>query len=143
MPTSKPWTTNFLLLEPPNTVKYALLALLELAKSSDQTPITLKDIAAKQLIPESDLGNILLSLWQSGLVQSYQGVNGGYVLNCQPWQITLLDVVISVENQPLTKIFQSDSPERVVIHRLWQDAENAVWKSLQRQTLDDLSKNWV
>ena len=72
MQSISPDPDNFLLLELPAKVKYALLALLELVTSfSDQKFITIPDIVAKQPIPERYLEQILMSLKRNGIVKSY------------------------------------------------------------------------
>lgn len=121
-------------------VKYGLLVLLELADYPvDQKPLTIKDIAARQPIPERYLEQLLASLRQGGLVKSLRGARGGYQLARQPCQITLLQVVVSTESQ--RKRFKNSghlNPDRESIRSLWQDAITASEIVLQQYTLQDL-----
>lgn len=60
--------------------KYALRALVALAKQPTGKPIFIGDIAASQAIPKKFLEQILLELKHHGLVLSRRGKAGGYGL---------------------------------------------------------------
>ncbi|PSB16166.1 hypothetical protein C7B61_01810 [filamentous cyanobacterium CCP1] len=60
-------------------------------------PIKINEITANQPIPDRYLEQILTSLRRSGIVQSQRGARGGYLLTREPWQITLLEIVSSIE----------------------------------------------
>jgi len=131
---------NSSLFELPSRVKYALLALMELAQVfQSEKAMTVKEIATKQPIPERYLEQVLVSLRQSGLVQSYRGARGGYVLTKEPWQITLLEVVMAVEGQQsINKRSSFPSGERTIIQQVWQEAQIKAQEILQQQTIGDL-----
>src|ERR687891_1741806 len=76
-----------MLAEPRKTVpmlsqkaKYALRALLVLAKEGDDKPVLISDIAERHNLPKKFLEQILLDLKHHGLVQSWRGRSGGYAL---------------------------------------------------------------
>ena len=60
--------------------KYALRALIALAKHAPDKPIFIGDIAESQKIPKKFLEQILLDLKHQGLVASRRGKAGGYGL---------------------------------------------------------------
>jgi Rrf2 family protein len=60
--------------------KYALRALIALAKQPPGAPTFIGDIAERQKIPKKFLEQILLDLKHSGLVASRRGKAGGYGL---------------------------------------------------------------
>jgi len=60
--------------------KYALRALLVLAKEGDDKPVLIADIAERHNLPRKFLEQILLDLKHHGLVQSRRGRSGGYNL---------------------------------------------------------------
>nr|WP_219904327.1 Rrf2 family transcriptional regulator [Stenomitos frigidus] len=121
-------------------VEYALLALLELAShSGDTTPLTIGQITAKQPIPDRYLEQILTGLRRDGIVQSQRGAKGGYVLARKPRQVSLLDVVASVEGDRKEKDHTNAvTLEKDVIHEVWQQASSASEAILSRCTLQDL-----
>lgn len=76
---------------------YALRAVLYLANSSPQQVIPAQVIAETEEIPIRFLLKIMRSLIQAGIIKSYRGTVGGYMLAKRPEEITLLDVVQAVE----------------------------------------------
>lgn len=68
--------------------KYALRALLALAKAGEGNTLLISEIAEAQNIPKKFLEQILLDLKHDGLVASRRGKQGGYVLLKNPAEIT-------------------------------------------------------
>ena len=66
---------------------YALRIIAMLADENRQ--IEAKAIAEKNDIPYRFTLKILRKIVQAGIIKSYRGVNGGYVLNKKPSEITL------------------------------------------------------
>lgn len=60
--------------------KYALRALLALARGEPGMPMMISDIAERQDIPKKFLEQILLDLKRHGIVESRRGKAGGYLL---------------------------------------------------------------
>lgn len=126
-------------MEPSARVEYALLALLEIASRYNQKePLKISEITAKQSIPDRYLEQILTSLRRSGIVQSQRGAKGGYLLSREPWQITLLEIINSVEGEDLDRETSSDTVEKNLVQEVWQQARSASQKVLAHYTLQDL-----
>jgi Rrf2 family protein len=121
-------------------VEYALLALLELATCyQHKEPVKITEITAHQAIPDRYLEQILTNLRRSGIVQSQRGARGGYMLARDPWQITLLEIVKSVEGDSLQKKTpKASTVEKNLVHEVWQQARTASRSVLERYTLEDL-----
>jgi Rrf2 family protein len=123
-------------------VEYALLALLELTSHyAKGEPLKVSEIAASQAIPDRYLDQILTILRRSGVVQSQRGAKGGYLLAREPWQITLLEVVSSLEGDSSSKKeenSESTTLEKSVVVEVWQQVEEASLAVLARYTLQDL-----
>ncbi|HEY9826719.1 MAG TPA: Rrf2 family transcriptional regulator, partial [Stenomitos sp.] len=78
--------------------EYALLALMALAdRFQGNDPLQIRQIAARQDIPDRYLEQLLATLRRSGLVRSQRGAKGGYMLAREPWQITVLEVIRCIE----------------------------------------------
>ena len=77
--------------------KYALRALVGLARAEPGRAVLTADLAAQQRIPKKFLEQILLLLKRSGMVQSRRGALGGYVLVKPPQDIRFLDVLRLVD----------------------------------------------
>jgi len=73
--------------------KYAVKALLALAKDGTDEPVRIADLAEREQIPKKFLEGILLSLRNHGLLQSRKGQGGGYLLAREPKDIYVGQVV--------------------------------------------------
>ncbi len=76
-----------------NKTKYALKALLVLAKEYGQGPVLISDIAQREDIPRKFLELILLELKNQGILQSKKGKGGGYALAREPQAISVGHVI--------------------------------------------------
>ena len=76
-------------------VDYALRIVLMLSR--EQKQIEAKVIAQSNGIPYRFTLKILRKIVQAGIIRSYRGVNVGYVLNCEPSQISMLDVIECID----------------------------------------------
>ena len=79
--------------------KYGLKAIFELSLHVDEGPIPVNMIASKQNIPEQYLEQIFSTLKKSKLVKSVRGAQGGYLLNEEPKNITVGDVLEKIERR--------------------------------------------
>jgi Rrf2 family protein len=77
--------------------EYGLSAVIILAKEKNKGLLQTKDIAQKGNIPQNYLEQILVVLKKSGLVQSIRGANGGYKLAKDPKDISVFEVLHSLE----------------------------------------------
>jgi Rrf2 family protein len=87
-----------------NKTEYAILSLLALAKCyADGESLQIREIAARQNIPNRYLEELLATLRRGGLIKSIRGVKGGYVLAREPQKITILDALRCIEGLPIFK----------------------------------------
>ncbi|MEJ8573546.1 Rrf2 family transcriptional regulator [Microbaculum marinum] len=73
--------------------KYALRALIALARAPRDKPLLTSDIAEGQAIPKKFLEQILLDLKHQGIVLSRRGKFGGYQLLKDPGEVTFGQVL--------------------------------------------------
>ncbi len=123
--------------------EYAILALLELATHYQKgEPLQIRQIAAKQSIPDRYLEQLLANLRRGGLVKSQRGSKGGYFLTREPWKINLFDVFVCVEGLEKLTNCEEDSkpktPDSIVVEEIWEEARQAANSVLQKYTLLDL-----
>ena len=64
-------------------------------------PRTVRELAHRLGASEAHLAKVMQRLVKAGLVSSYRGPSGGFVLSCDPAETTLLQVYEAVEG-PLT-----------------------------------------
>ncbi len=133
--------------------EYGLKAMIDLASQDEPTAVTqIKDIAARQQIPVKFLEQILLTLKNAGLLRSRAGVGGGYYLAKAPDEITLGQVVRTLDG-PLAPIpcVSQTAYERCVcddeatcgLRLTMLDVRNAIANILDQTTLADVSTRVV
>ncbi len=82
------------------SARYALYAVLELARSTASDPVSVGSIAQRHRIPETALAKVFQRLVRSGLVVGTRGPRGGYLLARPASRITVLDVMTVFEPVP-------------------------------------------
>ncbi|API60017.1 transcriptional regulator [Tardibacter chloracetimidivorans] len=77
--------------------RYALRALMVMAKAGDSAPVSMNFIAAEANVPRKFLELILTDLRQAGLVVSFRGKMGGFRLARPPHLISFGDIIRTIE----------------------------------------------
>ena len=79
--------------------RYGILAMYDLARQSAEGPQPISAIAERQFIPEAYLEQLIGPLRRDGLVRSVRGAQGGYMLARPPEEITVGQVIRSLEGE--------------------------------------------
>ncbi len=125
--------------------RYAARAMLELAMNYENGPMQLKEISRKQEISEKYLEQIMLPLRTNGFVYTQKGSRGGYYLNRPPEQITLFEIVQTVEGS-LAPVACVDNPktcsrnEKCAIRSVWAKLGDVVSGELKSVTMAELAE---
>lgn len=114
---------------------YALRIVAMLAKENRQ--IEAKQIAEKNEIPYRFTLKILRKIVQAGIIRSYRGVNGGYVLNKAPSDITFKDIIETIDGEMAINYCIGDSD---VCSRSGECAVQKKMLEVQRMLSDEFSK---
>ena len=77
----------------------AVLALTELAQRGSSAPVPILEVAEARGIPLHFLEQLFAGLRRAGILQSQRGVKGGYSFRRPPAEITILDVVETVDGR--------------------------------------------
>lgn len=77
--------------------EYAILSLIVLSKAS--SPMDSETLSRELSISKSFLAKILQALAKKEILKSFKGVNGGFVLNREPKNISMLEVMSAVEGK--------------------------------------------
>jgi len=127
--------------------EYAILSLILL--SSAKEPMDSETLSSELVISKSFLAKILQSLAKQNILKSYKGVKGGFVLNQEPSQIHMLDIMTCVEGKG-PAVFecspsQEDCPsDRANICSLWpflNKLQGKIDLFLAEITLEDVLKD--
>lgn len=77
--------------------EYAVIAVMDMAAAKNGDLTTAKDLSDKYNLPRELLGKVLQSLAKEGVIESQQGVKGGYRLALAPAQIDFNRIINAVE----------------------------------------------
>ncbi|MDZ7292826.1 MAG: Rrf2 family transcriptional regulator [candidate division KSB1 bacterium] len=77
--------------------EYSIIALKHILSKPEGHTCSAREIAERYNIPVELMAKILQKLTKHGLLQSAQGVHGGYVLAIHPSQISVADVVECID----------------------------------------------
>jgi len=127
---------------------YALIALTDLASSPSQTSSSAREIAERYDVPVELMAKILQRLAKLGMVASHHGKRGGYYLSRLASQISVADVIQSIDG-PIMVTACSDDDESCeqytkcnVRAPLWRLKERIV-QSLAAFTISELASDDV
>lgn len=122
---------------------YVTRALLVLAAAPNGGPITATKIAELQHMPQKFVENLLVDLKKSGLVSSVRGNAGGFRLARAAADITMADIIRSVDG-PLAEI-RGQRPEEMVyegpaenLQRVWVAVRASLRSVLEHVTLEQI-----
>ena len=128
--------------------RYAVMALVDLAKFDNINPVSLRDISLRQGISLDYLEQIFSKLRKKELVQSIRGNQGGYVLNKKANEIKLTNIFDAVDEKVKTVQCKRESkkgcngkPIKCVTHNLWDELENHINNFFKEKSLEDLVKD--
>ena len=129
-------------------VRYAVMALADIAKFDKQNPISLRDISLRQNISLVYLEQIFSKLKKNNIVKSIRGTNGGYILTKNPEQIKLSNIFSAVEEKIKTKQCKKESKKgcngkstKCITHYLWDELEIHINNFFDKKNLGDLLKS--
>lgn len=125
--------------------EYALRAMIYLALNYDKGTVQIRDIAKRENIPEKFLEQILLTLKKAGLLQSRQGIGGGYSLIRPPNEISLAEVIRIIDGPlaPLSCVSQwayvkCPEEQNCGLYSVMLDVRNAIASMLENLTFEDV-----
>ena len=125
--------------------RYAVMAMADLAKNNDKTPISLSEISLRQGISLSFLEQLFLRLKKNNLVLSSRGSRGGYVLSKSPEEIKLSSIINAVDEKIKTVKCKRESKRgcngkssKCITHDLWDDLESHINNFFETNTLKDI-----
>ncbi len=121
--------------------RYGARIMCELARSHGNGPVSLKQIASSQGLSAGYLEHIIAPLRGAGLVYAERGARGGYALTKKPHEITMKEIVLSLEG-PLNTVQCVDDPETCDhfngcnLREVWQGLSDTIFNYLEGITLD-------
>lgn len=117
--------------------RYGLTIMMELARNTDNKPISLKSIAQIHGLSEHYLEQLAAPLKNAGLVKSVRGAYGGYMLAEKPNEISAAQIIRALEG-PIQPVEAMDDEEPAKKH-LWMQIRDAVKDVLEKTSLESLA----
>jgi Rrf2 family iron-sulfur cluster assembly transcriptional regulator len=121
------------------------MAMVDLARHGNGSPVSLAEIADRQEISLSYLEQLFAKLRRGGMVKSVRGPGGGYLL-ARPMEATRVSDVILAVDEPIraTRCTPGSSRgchadnSRCLTHDLWEELGNQIHLYLSSVTLADV-----
>ena len=127
--------------------RYAVMALVDLARFDGINPVSLRDISLRQGISLDYLEQIFSKLRKKEIVQSVRGTQGGYILGKKAKDIKLTNIFDAVDEKVKTVQCKKDSKKgcngkstKCITHNLWDELENHINHFFEEKNLEDLIK---
>jgi len=123
--------------------RFAVTAMIDLALRQNNGPVTLAAISQRQQISLSYLEQLFGKLRRHELVESTRGPGGGYTLGRRASEITVADIIVSVD-EPLDatscggKENCNGDGGRCMTHELWSSLNKRMVDFLDSVTLQKL-----
>jgi len=123
--------------------RYGVRLMLALAVNKQKKPVFLKDIAGSEEISEKYLSQIIIPLKAKGLVTTFRGAHGGYLLSKPASEISLRDIIEPLEgdlclvdcvNNPGV----CDRSNECATREVWDELSSLLLNFLDTFTLEDL-----
>ncbi len=126
--------------------KYGVRAVFEIARHCGKGPITIKEISERQGISFSYLEQILHKLGKAGVIESVRGPAGGYLLAKKPAELTIGDIVRSLEGpialshclEPGESGGDCNQADDCVARMVWAKVGAKIEEALDSISFDDL-----
>jgi Rrf2 family transcriptional regulator, cysteine metabolism repressor len=125
---------------------YGLTALIDLALHCQNGPTSLSDIAKRQGLSVKYLEQIFPILKKSGIIKSILGANGGYILGKNAKNITIKEVLETIEDGISCLLEKEDSENKIKISikkYILDEVDNLVFDFLNKLTLQDIINKYL
>tara|TARA_Y100001958_G_scaffold145581_1_gene124458 strand:- start:562 stop:987 length:426 start_codon:yes stop_codon:yes gene_type:complete len=128
--------------------RYAVMALVDLARFDSINPVSLRDISLRQGISLDYLEQIFSKLRKKDIVQSVRGIQGGYILNKKAKDIRLINIFDAVDEKVKTLRCKKESKKgcngkstKCLTHNLWDELDSHINSFFDKKSLEDLIEN--
>lgn len=122
--------------------RYGVKAMVDLAVNYGKNPISIKAISQRQHVSEYYLEQLFRPLRKSGLIKSIRGARGGYVLNRDPKDIKVSEIMYILEGPiEISDCVDGSSCNNVdccATRLLWEKIKHSIDSVMESVTLQDI-----
>lgn len=124
--------------------QYAVRALVSLNLTSEGSPVSIKDISARENISLNYLEQLFVKLRRGEIVRSVRGPGGGYVLARSAAEIRVDEIIDTVEETLVpVSCMEADGSckctSECATQSVWQGLGSQIRNFLASKTLEDLT----
>lgn len=126
--------------------RYALRALVNLARDTSGKPKSIKIIAEEENISPEFLEQIFFRLKKTGIIHSVRGPGGGFILNRKTSEISMRDIFLAVDEgldlTPCTACNDESTPstcpqqDTCLLHGVWAETSDHISNFFGSMTLE-------
>ena len=128
--------------------RYALIALVDLARRGHKERVSLSDIASKQNISLPYLEQLFVKLRKAGIVKSFRGSTGGYVMSKEPQFLRITDILkavdqdldLAAENKRIEDKTRVTKEENLA-SKMWEQLSANMYVFLHQMRLSDIAND--
>ena len=128
--------------------RYALIALVDLTRRGNKERVSLSDIASKQNISLPYLEQLFVKLRKAGIVKSFRGSSGGYVISHQPELLRITDILkavdqdldLAAENKHIEDK-KGTTKEENLASKMWEQLSANMYVFLHQMRLSDIAND--
>lgn len=122
--------------------RYGVKAMVDLAINYGKEPISIKAISQRQRVSEYYLEQLFSPLRKSGLIKSIRGAQGGYVLNRDPKDIKVSEIMFILEGPiEISDCVDGSSCNNIdccATRLLWEKIKHSIDSVMESVTLQDI-----
>ena len=124
--------------------EYAIRGILYLSSKPDFEVCCIEEVAKAQDMPSPYLAKLFQSLVKKGYMRSFRGTGGGFALAKEPKDITLLEIIETIEgnmflNECMIREGYCRNDASCPVHRVWKNAQRMFLDYLGRCTFEELA----
>ncbi|MBL4932003.1 MULTISPECIES: RrF2 family transcriptional regulator [Clostridium] len=126
--------------------RYGVKAMVDLAINYGSQPVSIKAISQRQNISEYYLEQLFSPLRKAKLIKSIRGAQGGYVLNRDPKDIKVLDIMDVLEGPvEIAECIEGatcDNLDCCATRLLWKKIKESLDEVMESVTLQDIVNDY-
>ncbi|GFZ31502.1 transcriptional regulator [Clostridium zeae] len=126
--------------------RYGVKAMVDLAINYGEAPVSIKTISERQSISEYYLEQLFSPLRKAKLIKSIRGAQGGYVLNKEPKDITVANIMDVLEGPiEIAECVDGTACDNVdccATTLLWKKIKNSIDDVMESVTLQDIVNDY-
>ena len=125
--------------------RYALIALVDLSSRSGIKRISLSEISERQNISLSYLEQLFLKLRKAGIVKSFRGSSGGYIIAKSPDLIRITEILKAVDQdldlgaEKNSLLKKNKTKEEALSNKMWEQLSANMYVFLHQMRLSDIT----